>query len=143
MTSLLMGRLTRVHSVTLIRLHRHVLDLSLHHTDRSSNAKGAEQCLSQSLRTRLTKCVSADRDCSVTFLKPIFLLDCADFSSNKIYDVLILPRGYQADHLCMSMTSVRLFTCIFFPQTIWIYLVQTAHQVQRYSCIRAYMCVPR
>ena len=40
------------------------LDLSLHQTVRSSNAtvlnKIVQQCMSQSLSTRLTKCVSAD-----------------------------------------------------------------------------------
>ena len=36
------------------------------------------------------------------------------FSSNKIYDVLILPYGYQADDLRMSLTSIRLFAYIFF-----------------------------
>ena len=43
------------------------------------------------------------------FPKPIFRLDCADFSSNKIYDVQILLRGYQAEDLSMSMTSIRLY----------------------------------
>ena len=31
----------------------------------------------------------------------------------------------------------------FFPQTIWLCPVQIAHQVQRYSFICAYMCLPR
>ena len=36
------------------------------------------------------------------------------FSSNKIYDVLILPRGYQADDLRMSITSIRYSHIYFF-----------------------------
>ena len=35
----------------------------------------------------------------------------------------------------MSMTSIRLFAYLFFAQTIWIYLIQTAHQ---YRAIRVY-----
>ena len=61
------------------------------------------------------------------------------FSDNKIYDVLILPRGYQTDDMRMSLISILLHIYTFFQPTVWISPIQTAHQVKRYSSIRAYM----
>ena len=58
--------------------------------------------MSQSLSTRLTKCGSADPRLWRYLSETHFLT----FSSNKIYDVLILPRVYQADDLRMSLTSM-------------------------------------
>ena len=64
------------------------------------------------------------------------------FCDNKIYDVLILPPGYQADDLRILLISIRSSHIYCFPHTVWLSPVQTAHQVKRYSSIRAYMCMP-
>lgn len=42
------------------------------------------------------------RECGVVFLKLISGQNAQAFSGVKIYDVLILPLGQQADDLCMS-----------------------------------------
>ena len=43
---------------------------------------------------------------ALSFRNPFSDKSAQTFSSNKIYDVLILPRGYQADDMRMSLTSI-------------------------------------
>ena len=57
-------------------------------------------------------------ECGVIFQNPFSDLTAQTFSGNKIYDILILPRGYQADDLHMSLISIHYSHIYFFRQHI-------------------------
>ena len=74
------------------------------------------------------------REWGIIFLKTIFWLDCTDVFRSPDFRSDIKPRGYQADDLRMSLTSIR-FSHIPFSYVFWMRIKFSVIHVYAHTCI--------